>query len=342
MGSLAQLTVVPLVGPFHTRWPRYTVVHVREAVKAFRPDVVALASLPAGALRDPLWQDTEEVALPHTVVPWARRAGVSVVEVGLAADDPADPGDAGAEADLRRYLEQYDDGKARLAAVDAALEPVRKLLAGALGPERLRDELLPAIAAQQVEQRRLLDHGPGDGWLDERAAVVASRALGSGGRRIALLAGVDQVPALERALAGHVELSVTPAPEVGEEGRERALLDVAMRGEVADVAALLESLGKLERAEARYHEANLLLAHEHPAEALERLEAMLRMEFHEPYFLPGFALARLGQLYDLAGRRSEAERSYKGVLALSFAPAAARAAARAGLEQAFALGTADE
>jgi len=337
MGSPAQLTIVPLVGAFHTRWPRYTVVHVREVTRAFDPDVVALAPLAPGAMADPLWQDTEEVALPRAVVPWARRAGIRLVEVGLAEDDPADPGDAKAEADLRRYLELYDDGKARLAKVEAALAPVRSLLAAALGPERIEEELLPAIAAQQAERLRQLDRGPGDGWLDERAAVVATRALASGGERIALLAGVDQVPALQRALRGHVELRPPPAPDAGAEGRERALLDVAMRGDVGDVRALLESLGQLEVAEARYHEANLLLAHDHPAEALERLEDLLRMDFHEPYFLPGFALARLGQLYDLAGRRREAERSYRGVLALSFAPTATRVAASDGLERPFEL-----
>lgn len=355
MGRTRQLTVVPLVGPFHTRWPRYNVVHVREAVKAFKPDLVALASLAGGALDeqfDPLWQDTDEVALPHTVVPWAKRAGVRLLAVGLAglgssfafdgsaaagSRDPYDPGDPGAEADLLRFLQQYEDGRARLAAVEAALEPVRRLLAQALGPERIRSELLPAIAAQQAERRRLLDHGPGDGWLDERAALVASRALAAGGERIALLAGVDQVPALERVLADHVELLDAPRPDAGEEGRQRALLDVAMRGEVDDVAALLDSLGRLDVAEARYHEANLLLANNHPAEALERLEALLRLEFHEPYFLPGFALARLGQLYDLAGRRREAVRSYRGVLALSYSPAAARRAAESGLAEEFSL-----
>src|SRR5690606_19593082 len=195
--------------------------------------------------------------------------------------------DPGAEADLRRYLEQYDDGRARLRQVERALEPVRELLAASLGPERVRSDLLPAIDAQQAEQRRLLDRGPGDGWLDERAAVVASRALASGGVRIALLASVDHVPALERALTGHAELSAPATPEAGEEGRERALLDVAMRGDVADVAALLDSLSKSQRPEARYHEANLLLANDHPAEALERLEALLRLDFHEPYYLPG-------------------------------------------------------
>jgi len=343
MGSLAhprpavttQVTIVPLVGPFHARWPRYTVVHVRAIVEAFTPDVVALAPLAAGALADPLWQDTDEVALPHTVVPWARRAGVRLVEIGLAAADPLDPGDPKAEADLQRYLALYDDGKARLAAVGAALAPVRELLRGALGLERIANELLPAIAAHQAERRRLLDHGPGDGWLEERAALLASRALATGGRRIALLAGVDQVPALTSALAGHAELSEPPLPDPGEEARKRALLDVAMRGEAADVAALLESLARLDEPEARYHEANLLLANDHPAEALERLEALLRLDFHEPYYLPGFALARIGQLYDLAGRRSEATRSYRGALALSYAPAAAREAATAGLAQPF-------
>lgn len=357
------MTVIPLVGPFHTRWPRYTVVHVRQMVKAFAPDVVALEPLAGDALDDPRWQDTDEIALPHTVVPWARRAGVPVVAAGLlglgggsgadlgAAEsdsqvdsqtpvrDPQDPGDPQAEADLVRFLEQYEDGKRRLAAVEAALAPVRELLAQSLGPERLQAELLPAIAAQQAERRQLLDRGPGDGWLEERAAVVASRALATGGERVALLAAVDRVPALERVLRDEVELVPPPPVDAGEEERQRALLDVAMRGEVDDVAALLRSLAEVEAPEARYHEANLLLANAHPAEALERMEELLRLDFQEPYFLPGFTLARIGQLYDLADRRSEAQRSYRGVLALSYAPAAARNAATSGLDRPFELNT---
>ena len=335
MASLASVALFPLVGPFHTRWPRYTVVHVREMLRAFEPDVVALAPLAPGALSVPAWQDTDEVALPHTVVPWARTTGIPVVEVGVAADDPLDPGDATAIDDLQRFLEQYEAGKVRLAQVRASEAPVRRLLESPLDLDRVRRELLPAIEEHHAERERLLGSGPGTEWLEERAAVSATRALSSGGRRIALLASVDQVPVLASVLTGHAHLVEVTDVDAGEEGRRRALLDVAMRGDVADVDALLASLAEVQAPEARYHEANLLLASERVDEALASLQRLLRLDFVEPYYLPGFALARLGQVYDLVDRRDDALKAYRGVLALSYAPAAAVTAATHGLEEAF-------
>lgn len=337
MASLASVAVVPLVGPFHTRWPRYTVVHIREMVRSFSPDVVALAPLAPGELATPTWQDTDEVALPHTVVPWARRTGVAVVGVGLGVNDPLDPGDEQAANDLERYLDQYEEGKRRLARVRAAEAPIRRLLTAALDLQRIRGELVPAVAAQQAERAEVLGPGPGTRWLEERAALMASRALGSRGRRIALLAGVDAVPALTDVLTRHADLIELDEVDPGDEGAERALLDVAMRGEIEDSTALLRRLAELAVPEARYHEANLLLADSRPDEALDSLLRLLHLDFQEPYYLPGFALARLGQVYDLAQRREEAVRSYRGVLALSWAPAAAVAAATAGLATAFGL-----
>ena len=219
----------------------------------------------------------------------------------------------------------------------AAESPIRQLLASALDLGRIRTELLPAIASQQAERELALGKGPGTGWLEERAALLASRALSSGGRRIALLAGVDWVPVLGAVLASHAELVEPAEVDAGDEGAERALLDVAMRGEVEDPTALLRRLAELTTPEARYHEANLLLAASRPQQALDSLLRLLKLEFHEPYYLPGFALARLGQVYDLAGMRDEAVRSYRGVLALSWAPTTAVAAARAGLASPFGL-----
>src|SRR5690606_27167976 len=172
MASLASVALIPLVGPFHTRWPRYTVVHVREMVRDFGPDVVALAPLPAGALGAPAWQDTDEVALPHTVVPWARRRGTRVVAVGLAPGDPLDPGDDQAADDLERYLGQYEAGQRRLARVRAAEAPVRQLLSQALDLGLVRTALLPAIAAHQAQREQALGKGPGTRWHEERAALV--------------------------------------------------------------------------------------------------------------------------------------------------------------------------
>jgi hypothetical protein len=67
------------------------------------------------------------------------------------------------------------------------------------------------------------------------------------------------------------------------------------------------------------------------------LEAASAGDFAEPYYLPGFLLCRLGQLYDIVGRREAALRAYRGTLALSYAPVEAATQARAGLAAPFAL-----
>ncbi len=355
MALSARLAIFPVAGPFHTRWPRYNVVHVRDSVRAFAPDVIALTPLAPGALDDPGWQDTPELPLPHTVVPWARAEGVPVVTVGIAPGDPQDPGHQGAEDDLRRYLELYEDGQARLRRVEAALAPVRGLLSRPLDLAAVQTELLPAIERQQQVQAHELGSGPGDEWRDERAALIASRSLAAlrtkalmpsqgDTLRLAIVAEVDRVPALRRTLVGAaaqasgvtVEIVDAPPAQAGEEGRVRALLDAALSG-LGEPESLLRTLSGIEEPEARYLEANVLLEHGHPAEALERLEALVAGDFQHPYYLPGFVLARLGQLRDLAARREDAMRSYRGVMALSFAPQAAREAAQAGMRTPFRL-----
>jgi hypothetical protein len=122
---------------------------------------------------------------------------------------------------------------------------------------------------------------------------------------------------------------------VSDAARERSLLDVAWRG-AGDVGGLLGALRGIATAEARFLEAQLLLAHDHPLEALEVLERAQAMDFREPYVLPGLLLARLGQLRDLALRRDRAVAAYQGALALSWLPAEARAVAEAGLHAPFA------
>lgn len=330
------VTLVPLLGPFHTRFPRYNAVHVRNAVAAAHPDAVALAPLPPGALNDPGWQATQEIALPLTVVPWAQRSGVPLYGVGHETE-----GAAAEEARLfERYLSEFSAGRERLRAVEAALEPVRSLMQGALDLPRVLSQLLPAIGEYQAKRRELYGEGPGTGWLEERSAGVAERALAIPAERVALLVGVDDLGSVRAALEerlGAEEAVKDVALKGGDqrEARERALLDVALRGDVQEPSALIAQLRNVPSPESRYLQADLLLAHGHAAEALELLEELAAGDFQEPYYLPGFLLTRLGQLYDLAGQRSAALRSYRGALALSFAPPEAAAAARAGIDAAF-------
>ena len=339
MPEALRVTVVPLVGPFHTRFPRYNVLFVQAVLEALQPEGLALAPLSPGALSQPGWQATHEIALPHVVVPWAQRRAVPLHEVGSEVGQPGEPGETGDEEEFIRFLEEFEQGKARLRQVQEAELPVAQLLKQALDLNRIQQELIPAVAAYQLARSHEFGEGPGTGWLQQRAARMAERILALPHRHVALLASVDDVPALESALSGKATLTAAPAAEPPvAEARRRSLLDVAMRGEVGDVAALLGQLRELDSAEARYHEANLLLANDHPMEALERLRDVLHGDFFDPYYLPGFVLARIGQLYDLAGDREAARRSYRGVLALSFAPPEAVTAAQEGLESAFTWG----
>ncbi|MBX3143458.1 MAG: hypothetical protein KF813_06865 [Trueperaceae bacterium] len=343
--SQARLTVklIPLAGAFHTRWPAFNSVHVREAVETFSPSVVCVP-LPVGSLASPQWQGTDEVALPLTVVPWARRAGVPLVEIGIGPDDPQDPGDAAAERDLLKFMEQYDLGRRRLAELDAAAAPLRALLSGRIDHRALLASVVPAVAEYQSERERIMDAGPGTGWLAERSALLASRILACAGTgsdsagqnsgRVAALIPLDYYPSVKHALVPHAEIEeidVNSLIEPSPEARARSLLDLAFEGGGDDPAALLPGLASLPEPEARFHEANLLFALGHLAEARAKLEALVAGDFSEPYYLPGFALTRLGQLHDLAGDPRAAGRCYRGALALDFTPEAAIEFARAGL-----------
>lgn len=321
--------ILPLLGPLHLRMPRYNVETVAAAARAFAPDTVALAPLPPGALADPSWQACDDIALPHTIVPWARRAGVRLLEIGEVPADPA------AETDFLRYLEGRDEGREPLQRVGLALRPVTDLLSESLTTTDVRTRLVPAVRAYQEERERAFGEGPGTGWQRSRgrdlAARLRARVAELGAERVVVALSLDDVPSVLDALDGWAELEPLIEPESDETIERRSFLDHAMLGEADDPAALLEGLGRIDAAEARYHEANVLLRHAHVAEALERLEAASHTDFQDPYFLPGFLLSRLGQLYDLAGRRDAALRCYRGVRALSFAPPEAAAAAEAGL-----------
>lgn len=320
--------LIPLVGPFHLRSPHYNGVTVRDIAAAFAPEALALTALADGAFDDPGWRDTPEIALPLALVPWAERLGVPLHPLL----DPSPDEDA--EADFARYLSQYDSGRAQLREIEAALRPVQLLLDEALTPERIDAELLPALAVHQARKREAFGDGPGTGWLDARCEVMAERILALVGR-VAVLAPVDQLPALRERLVERVPLTPPPQVAQSEEARIRSLLDFAMGVDVPEPGNVLASLGDIDAAEARYLEANLLLANGHAAEALERLETASRGDFSTPYYLPGYLLARLGQLRDLGGDRGGASRAYRGVRALDYAPLDALDVAEAGLQAPF-------
>jgi hypothetical protein len=60
-------------------------------------------------------------------------------------------------------------------------------------------------------------------------------------------------------------------------------------------------------------------------------------QFDRPSYLPGFVLARLGQVRDLMGERERATRAYTAALALQFCPLEAKEVAQRGLLEPFKL-----
>lgn len=325
-----QLLLVPLIGPFHLRSPAYNAVSVRDLVAAWQPHALATTALTADEMLDPAWQDTPEIALPLAVIPWTARSGLPFHAVGEASPEP------GAEEDFRRYLEPYPEMRRRVAEVDSLQQDISAELQKPLTAEAIVRELVPAIRSFQEEREQAFTDGPASEWLRQRMDSCWRRLLELDVERLAVLAPVDHLPFLQDAQRGSgFESSPLPSTIATPEARERALLDYAFRVDVNEPAQLLQRLRELAGAEARYHEANLLLSSGHGLEALELLERTSRGDFSSPYFLPGYLLARLGQLRDLASRRNDALRAYRGVLALDYAPAEASEAARAGLEAPF-------
>jgi tetratricopeptide (TPR) repeat protein len=343
--TAASLTLIPLMGPWHLRHPRWNVVTVRDALEALAPEVLWTTALPPDFDRDPSWRDTDEIALPWTVTPWAARRGTPLRGVGAPGAEEA--------ADFERYLAAYPQARSPLDAARAALRPLNELLPQALDLPRVLNEVLPPLAAELRVRLETFGDGPGTGWRGRRARVACERIAadlratsatdGGGAARGTVLVEADLWPALAAALDGAgIAWSPAASPPVSDDARLRSLLDVAWRGEAADVAGLIGRLRELDLAEARFLEAQLLLAHDHAAEALEVLEAAAAGDFREPYLLPGLLLARLGQLRDLAGKRDRALQAYRGALALGWVPVEARAAAEAGMRAPFALAATDE
>jgi len=285
--------------------------------------------LEPNALSNKRWQDTAEITLPLTVMPWLKKQSLDVHLIHEPSPDET------AQADFYRFANEYPQLGQKLSQAEAYLRPVNSLIAETLSLKRILKEVVPLLKDYQENKEQLLEDGPATDWLHERINSMAKHILKLKHKRIAVLASIDHIPFLTAALTDYSEILEPPEIDISEESRERSLLDFAFRLDVPEPGNLIAKLRELKNPEARYHEANLLLHNAHVPEALKVLEKASQTDFAEPYYLPGFLLSRLGQLYDLMGNRKAAIRSYNGVRALSYAPLEALEAAREGLERPF-------
>ncbi|ACO46429.1 hypothetical protein DEDE109153_00105 [Deinococcus deserti] len=243
---------------------------------------------------------------------------------------------------LRSFLGQYPQGRERL---NTAARAEREFAAHLQGPltaaHLLSAEFLDTARQYHADLRTALDEGPGTRWRVRRLDEIASQLQDHQG---VVLAPLDDLPELLDRLPGADWADVSTF-SAGEMSRVRALADRAWQlREEDDLSALLSALDResgdavTPRAELDSAAASIYLAVGQLGDARTLLErAVHALNDDQPRSLAGLTLARLGQVRDAMGDRDLALRTYRAVLALSYAPRVALDAARAGLDQPFEL-----
>ncbi|MEW6422034.1 MAG: hypothetical protein AB1511_09955 [Deinococcota bacterium] len=253
---------------------------------------------------------------------------------------------ATAEADHARlvsFLQQYPQGRERLRAAGQAEQAFAAVLTAPLTVQHaLSEEVQGAARTYHAATRAALGEGPGTRWRERRLAEVVG-VLSEVAEGVVLVPLDDLPDLLERLPSVRLPDLTGFAP--GETSRLRALADRAWQlREDDDLAALLGALERevgdavTPRAELDAAAAGIYLA----VGELESARALLERAAHRltddlPRSVPGLVLARLGQVRDAQGERELAQRTYRALLALSYAPAFAREAAEAGLREPFRL-----
>ena len=243
-------------------------------------------------------------------------------------------------AELTGFAKQYPQGRERLRQSGQAERDLAALLEGPLTLERLTSaEMLAGLVAYHAALAEALEEGPGTRWHARRLDTLASSLEGRTG---VALAALDDLPGLLGRLP-QARLPDAASFPPGEASRLRALADRALLlSEDDDLSALLAALEResgdrlTPRAELQYAAGNIYLAVGDLTSARSLLEAAAHGLTNERS-LPGLVLARLGQVRDAQNERDLATRTYRAVLALNFAPQAAREAAQSGLEAPFQL-----
>ncbi len=320
------MVILPTLGPLHVLHPRYNARTVVELILETGARTVYLASYSPEGLVAKAWRDKNELPL-FELSPLVEEGRVRLEALGENAE--------GLQREAELFVEYLgnmprgDEAKEKLAAIDEELAQVLSI--PRLPAEFAEEEFVEELEDKLARVVAFAGEGPATGFREQRMEQVA-QAL-SGKEEAVVLVDVLDYPALRRRLPG------ARGPwnrEPSEKEQARALLDRAWRLEnEGEWGSLLAQLAEIGTPEAGYLASQIYLAAGQPEDSLRVLEEVSRGDFSHPEYLPGYVLARLGQLYDLLGQRDRAIRAYTAAQALSWAPAGVREIAQAGLRAPF-------
>ena len=318
--------IFPTLGPLHILQPRYNAQTIIGLIQETRIQDIYLASYSKQGIQNKVWRDRNELPLIE-MMPLVEGGRLQLKALGANSETLQH------EAELFfEYLSSMPRGgeaKERLAGIDREL--FEFLSVPRLPSEFAGEEFIGGLERILQKQAEFAGEGPATGFRQQRMTQVAE-AL-SGIEDAVVLVDVLDYPALMRRLP---DARGPWDREPSKAELERSLLDRAWRLENEEEwGNLLAQLGEIGSAEAGYLASQIYLAAGQTEDALRILEDVSRGDFSRPEYLPGYVLARLGQLYDLAGRRDKALRAYAAVRALSWAPAEAKEIAQAGLRAPF-------
>ena len=331
MMGFMDLLFVPTLGPLHIKQPRYNAVTLVEITREFGPDGVLIASYSDEGLREGVWREDEELGL-FFLLPWAEEASVEVFGVAEGVEELR-----GEAERFRDYLAEMPRGREYLEEEARWRAPLEELLSLELSPEVWRDgAVLRRVEEYLAKVRERFGEGPATGFLSRRVEMIWRRLGSLPEGRYAVWVDLLDLPELLAAFPG----ARLPGPRAPTEAEEaRAILDRAwVLEEGDDPAGLLHELARVGGTEAAYLAAQIYLASGQVQDALALLEESAAEVPAFPEYLPGYLLARLGQLRDLVGKRELAMQAYRRVMELPWAPADAREVARAGLRAPFRVG----
>lgn len=253
-------------------------------------------------------------------------------------------------AQLSEFLGQFDRGRERLRQAARLEAPLREALARPLDAAAAHaPDLLEAVREYHAGLAATLDEGPGTAHRVRRLAELGRALAPAELEGAVVLAPLDDLPALSELPGARLpDAADLVSFRPGEASRARALVDRAyLLEESDDLDALARGLLALDgppdsplgrlALEARFAASGLYLAVGDLESARDLLEAVSQGQYDRPAYLPGFVLARLGQVRDLQGERELAVRAYLAALALAWLPAEARRVAEFGLAAPFAL-----